>query len=163
VKASVSVVAGRSHHERAEVCRPRDGAGFGAVGEGRERLDHRGERDANGVVRGPVSVRIDGALEAGDEKVATAEDSLTRFRVLPAEDPERQDLSARSDAESDSGHSGSMRLEARGLVRAALRGGISVPGDEVVPVPDMATKSRVHAIDACVEERDRDAAAVEAG
>ena len=59
-----AVVPGRRDDERVEGERARDRLGLGAVGERRERLRDAEQRDARGVVRVAVAVRVDGAVEA---------------------------------------------------------------------------------------------------
>ena len=60
------------------------GARFRAVGEGRVRLDAADERDRDGILDVAVAVRVDRALEPGEQKVAAAEDGPAARRPSAA-------------------------------------------------------------------------------
>ena len=69
-----AVVPGRDDDERVELGRAGDRARERAVGEGGERLDHADERDPRRVVRVAVAVRVDRALEPGEQLVGARVD-----------------------------------------------------------------------------------------
>ena len=97
--AGAAVVPGRRDDERVERERPGGGARLRAVGEAGERLGERDQRDAGGVVRVAVVVRVDRALEPGDHLVAARVDRPVPERVgLPAGDADRQHGRAGRDA-----------------------------------------------------------------
>ena len=115
------VVAGRDDDERVERDRAGDRAGQRVVRERRERLRQRDQRDARRIVRVAVPVRIDCALEAGDDLVGPAVDRpRPRGVALPAGDADRQDADVRRDparaagtaeAGDDAGRRGAVRLQ----------------------------------------------------
>ena len=86
------VVAGRGDDERVQPQGTGDGARERAVGERRERLDERDERDPGRVVGVAVAVRVDGVLEAGQQLVGARVHGVVATAVgLPRGDANRQD------------------------------------------------------------------------
>src|SRR5439155_13502520 len=128
------VVAGRRDDERVERECARGRARLRPVGKPCERLGERDERDAGGIVRVAVVVRIDGAVEPGDQLVAAGVDRPVPEGVrLPAGDAYRQNRRTGGDpgktgraaaADEQPGHLGPVALYLRRVVR--LRGGESV-------------------------------------
>ena len=99
VRAGGAVVPGGGDDERPEPGRALDRARDGLVGEGRERLGEPDERDPRRVVRVAVRVRVDRAVEPGDELVAARVDRPAARGVrLPAGDADRQDRRPGRDA-----------------------------------------------------------------
>ena len=87
-----TIVARRRHEQRAEVERALGGPCLRPVGERGVRLDDAGHRHSHGVVRVAVTVRIDCALEAGEQLVAARIDELAAVGDrLPAGDADRED------------------------------------------------------------------------
>ena len=85
------VVPSRCDNERVERQRPGDGTGRRAVLEGGVGLGHADDRDPRGVQGVPVAVRVDSALEAGDQLVRAGVDGpAAREVLLPARDPDRE-------------------------------------------------------------------------
>ena len=85
--------------ERVEPERSVDGAGCRIVCKGRVRRCHSDERDARGVVGVAVRVRVDRALEPGDQLVGAGIEGKAAAPVrLPACDANRQDRRAARDA-----------------------------------------------------------------
>ena len=68
-RAARAVVARRPDHERVEVERALDGARIGSVGERGVGSVNTDESDPRGIVRVAVFVRIDRALESGDQLI----------------------------------------------------------------------------------------------
>ena len=98
-RPGAAVVAGRSDDERVQVERTLHRLRFRPVGERCVRLRDSDERDAHGIVLVAVTVRIDGAVEPGDQLVASAVHELASVGGgLPAGDPDRQDRRRRRDA-----------------------------------------------------------------
>ncbi len=167
------VIAGGGDDERVQplgaLCRPCDRA----VGEGRERLDERDQRDPGGIVRVAVAVRVDGALETGEELVGAGVHRVaTRGVGLPAGDADRQDVGARRDAAEPSGsafpdeqtcHLGAVALELGRLRRLGVRPRVDAVVDEVDAVENVAVQVRPVDVHARVEQRNRHAAAGDAG
>ena len=90
-RSRAPVVAGGRDDERVERARTGHSRRLGAVGKARERLRERDERDADGVVRVAVAVRVDCAIETGDHLVATREDRPPAEAVgLPSCDANRE-------------------------------------------------------------------------
>ena len=170
--ASRPVVPGGRDDERVELAaRPRPPA-RAARRRTRERLGDADQRDARRVVRVAVAVRVDRTLEAGEDLVGARVDGAAPGCVaLPAGDADREDRRARRDAreagraaraDEDAGELGSVPLEL-GLVVGVRRGEREVaPADDVDAVLDAAAQIGLRAVDARVEQRDRDASPVEA-
>ena len=96
-RAGRAVVAGRRDDERVEIERARDGLGIRPVAEGVVRLGHADDGDSSRVVRVPVAVRVDGALEAGDQLIGSPVDGPAARRIpLPAGDADREHGCARA-------------------------------------------------------------------
>ena len=92
------------------------------VVEGRERLGNPDDRDPRGVERAPVGVRIDRALEAGEQLVGPAVDREAAVGVgLPARDADRQDGRARGHAVGSRPARRGRRAGPRSASRAARR------------------------------------------
>ena len=73
-----AVVPGRGDDEHVERERAGDRLRLRAVGERGERLGHAEQRDPGRVVGVAVAVRVDGALEPGDQLVAARVDGVLR-------------------------------------------------------------------------------------
>jgi hypothetical protein len=160
-EAGVPVVPGRRDNECPEIAGACDGAGLRAVREGSERLDHRREGDLHRIVRGAVAVRIDRALEAGNQEIAAPRHRRAFLGSLPAEDPKRDDAGGRGDSKKQPRHPSPVGLEPGGLVRAPLRSCAPVAGNEVMARADSAAQSGMETIDSRVQERNRHTPAVE--
>jgi hypothetical protein len=130
---------------------------------------------ASRVVRIAVVVRIDGAFEAGDDLVGPRVHGRRTPRIgLPAADPDREDRRACRDAgevrwtaraDDHSGQLRAMTLELSRVVGLRRGGGRAALGvaEQVDAAANLADEVRVPRVDARVEERDRNAASVEAG
>ena len=166
----------RSRQARRRACRaparPRP-HGLRAVREGRVRLDDGRQRQLRGVVDVAVAVGVDGPLEPGEQHVVPARCSGSRpgprasrapgsaAPAAPGATP--RDAVRPAGAGDDPGHARAVRLDARAVVRSWLGLGVSVAVDEVDAGEHPAAQGRMSAVDAGVEHRDRDAAAVGAG
>ena len=171
-RAARTVVARRRDDERVQLQRAVDGARVGRVGERRIRGADADERDPHRAVRVAILVRVDCALEARDQLVGAGIDGVAAADVaLPAGDADRQHRCARRRTgepvravgpDEQAGHLRPMPLEAGRVVRLRRRAGVGVVVPEHVdPVGDAAAQVRLRAVDAGVEQADRDAAAVE--
>ena len=139
----------------------------------RERRREGDERDACGVVRVAVVVRVDGAVETCDQLVAARVDRPVPERIgLPACDAHRQHRGTGRDAgeprrpagaDEQARHLRAVALDLRRIVglRRCQRAGI--PPITSIPCLDAAAQIRNRRIDAGVEQRDRHAAPVDAG
>ena len=170
-RACRAVVARRRDDERVEPCGTGGRTRERAVGERRERLGDADERDARRVVRVAVGVRVDGALEPGEHLVGSA-----RRRPSPrsrrAASPRRGSAAASRPAQRRTARRGrptrrralpsrsraARAPPARPAVAAARA---SAPADDVDPRCDAPAQERMRTVDAGVEQRDRDAAAVD--
>ena len=168
------VVPGRRDDERVEGERPAGGPRERPVGEGGERLDHADERDPGGVVRVAVVVRVDRALEPGDQLVGARVDRPRRpsaSRCQPATRIGKTSRAGRdareagrpAGADEDPGELRAVALELERIVRAGRRQRRSRP-PSTTSIPSWTRPRRygLRAVDAGVEQRDRDAAPVEA-
>ena len=159
--------------ERVQVERALDGLRLRAVRERRVRLDDSDERDADRVVLVAVAVRVDGAVEPGDQLIAPAVDELTAVgRRLPARDADRQDARLGRDAaqaaravraDEDAGELRPVPLELRAVLRVRARGRVAAAFEHVDARKHAAVEVGMRRVDAGVEQRDRDAVTVEAG
>ena len=141
------------------------------VREGGERLDDPDERDPHRIVGIAVAVRVDGRLEAREHLVRAPVHGHAAVRVrLPAGDPDRQDRRARrhavdpgrpADTRDEAGELCPVALRAARLGRVLLRGRVAPRVDHVEPRQQPPLQERVPRVDAGVEQRDRDAGAVE--
>ena len=166
------VVPRRSDDERVQA----QGAGRRArsrtVHEGGERLADADERDPRGVMRAAVSVRIDRALEPGDQLVgAPVEAPRAACVLLPAGDPNRQkgragghtcELGGPLGAGDDARELGAVALETRGVVGIGVGSGVAVTVDHVTTLDHLADEEGVVALDPRIEQRDGDTVSVEA-
>ena len=99
VRACRSFVPGRHDDERVELGRAGDSQRHRPVREGGERLGDADDRNARGIQDVTVGVRVDRALEAGQQLVGAAVDGEAAVGArLPAGDSDRQDRRARGDA-----------------------------------------------------------------
>ena len=125
----------------------------------------------DGVVRVAVAVRVDRALEAGDQLVgARVDERPPARRRLPAGDADRQDRRAgrgavqaagAAGAGEEPGELGAVPLDLRRVAAGSrARLASSLPFDDVEPRQDLSAEIRMGEVDAGVEQRDRDAAAV---
>ncbi len=170
--ARVAVVPRRRDDERVERQRSLRGARLGPVGEAGERLGERDERDAGRVVRVAVVVRVDGAVEPGDQLVAARVDGPVPEGVgLPAGDADRQDGGAGGDAgeagrpaaaDEQAGHLRAVALDLRRVVGLRGRERVRVAPDHVDALLDAPAQIGDGGVDAGVEEGDRHAPAVDA-
>ena len=129
------------------------------------------KRDARGVVGVAVAVGVDRAVEACDQLVGAGVDDAAALGVgLPAGDANREDRRGRRDARAgrpgppEPTSSPAICVPCRstssgscGLGLCVGRGGAV---DEVEPRIDAAVEVRLRAVDAGVEQRDREPAAV---
>ena len=124
-------------------------------------------------MRVTVFVRIDRPLEAGDQLVGPRVDRPAAGDVLlPARDADRQHRGARrhpgesfrpAGPDEQACHLGPVSLEPRGVVRLGRGERMEVAvAEHVDSVLDASSEERLRPVDAGVEERDRDSAAVEA-
>ena len=172
-RPGAAVVAGGRDEERAEVERPLRRPRLGPVGERSVRLDDAGDGDANGVVCVAVAVRVDRALEPGQQLVAACVDELAAVRGrLPAGDANREDRRSGRDAvqlvgatgaRDDPGHLRAVTLELRRILWVRTRICVETAVDDVEAGQDLPAQVRVREVDTGVEQRDGDAAAVIAG
>ena len=170
--AGDAVVPPWSDDERVQPQRSGNRACRGAVLEGGERLRHAHERHPCSVERDPVQVRIDRVLEPGDQLIRSPEDRPAPARLaLPAGDPDRQDRRTGRDAfdlrrplgaDEQAGELGPVPLETGRVLGARLGTGVGARVDGVVAGEHLAEDVRLLRVDARVQERDRDSAAVEA-
>ena len=152
---------------------PADGSGRRAVLEGCERLGDPDERDPRRVESDAVQVRVDGALEPGDQLVGAAEDRPAPARLaLPARDPDREHRRPGRDAvhlprafgaDEEAGHLRAVPFEPCRVLRAGPRVRVAGVAHDVVAARDLAEDVRVVRVDARVEQCDRHAAPVEPG
>src|SRR5205807_713166 len=115
----------------------------GVVGEGGIRLRERDECNARRVVRVVVAVRVDRALEAGDDLVAAGVHRPAAGRVLlPAGDADREHRRARrhageavraAAADEQAGHLRAVPLDLGLVVRLRRRERLGVPAHDVDP------------------------------
>ena len=120
-----------------------------------------------------VAVRVDRAVEAGDQLVGARVDDAAALGVgLPAGDADREDGRARrhpvqaagpAGADEQPGHLRSVPLHLGRLLRARPGVGRGGAVDEVETGIDATVEVRLRPVDAGVEQRDREAAAVVAG
>ena len=167
------VVPGRCDHERVERKRTRHGSGGRTVLERRVGLRHADDRYPGGVQRISVAVRVDGALEAGDQLVSTGVDGPAACDIpLPACDPNREQCrvlrqagqpARPSRAHDEAGELGPVPLELGRLVGVGLRRCEIVVLEDVDPLEHRAGEIVVRVLDARVEQGDRHAAAAVAG
>ena len=170
--ATPSFPAG-SDDERVEPQRTGDGPRGGAVLERCERLGDSDERDPRRVERDAVGVRVDRALEPGDELVGPAEDRPPPPGLpLPAGDADRKHARAAGDAvhlgrafrpHEQARQLRAVPLETRRVLRARLRDGVVVLVDDVEAFAHLAEEVWMGRLDPGVEQRDRHAAAVDSG
>ena len=131
-RPGLAVVAGGSDDDRVQRERARDRGRLRPVGERRVRLGDAEQCDPDGVVAVTVAVRVDRALEAGDQLVGAAEHELaTVARRLPAGDPDREDRRARRHAV----HARPVRPHRRGSRPARCRGARARSGAAGWPAP----------------------------
>ena len=167
-----AVVAGRGDDERVEPEGSGDRPRGRAVLERGERLGNPDERDPRRVECDAVGVRIDCALEPGNELVGATVDGPAPGRLsLPARDPDREHRRPAGDAvhlrrafraDEQAGELGAVPLEAGRVVGAGLRLGILVSVDHVEALAHLPEHVRMVRLDAGVEQRDRHAGPVEA-
>ena len=167
----LSVVAGGDDREHVEIGRPGDRAWQRAVRERRVRLDHPDEGDARGVEHVAVVVGIDGRLEPGEDLIRARVDAVAALGVrLPAADADRKDRGARRDPVQavrtlgpgdDPGELGRVALRPTRNRRVRLRDSAAAGVDDVDAREHAAAQVGMGRIDARVEQRDRDAGAVE--
>src|SRR5262249_61290871 len=104
--------------------------------EGAVRLGHADNGDACRVMGVPVAVRVDGALEAGDELVGAAVDGPAACGVpLPPGDADGKDVRARGDAaraDHDPRELGAVLLELACIAGTRLGIRVRVARDDVV-------------------------------
>ncbi len=157
-----AVVACRCDQQRAEVegalGRPR----LWAFGESRVRLDDAGHCDPHGVVRVTVAIRVDGALEPGEQLIAARVHQLAAVgRGLPAGDADRQDgRSGRDavqavravDAGDDPRHLGAVALELGRVLRVGAGTRVEAAADDVVARQQPSAQVGMRQIDARVEQ-----------
>ena len=130
-RAGGAVVSGGDDDERVETERSVDGACGRVVRECRVRRRHSDERDARGVMGVAVGVRVDRALEPGDQLVrARVEGEAAAAVRLPAGDADRQDRRAARDpvrgrrpavADEDARHLRAVPLDVERTPRRRLR------------------------------------------
>ena len=172
--AGRAVVSGGRDDERVEPQCAANRLRLGRVGEGRVRGREPDQRDPGGVVCVAVEVRVDRALEPGDQLVGSPVDRPAAGQVaLPAGHADRQDRgagrntrdSARATrADEQPGHLGPVLLEPGRVVRVGDGRGAAVHVvDEVDPGKDPPAQVRMRTVDSGVEEGDRHPAAVVAG
>ena len=124
-------------------------------------------------MRVAVAVRVDGAVEPGEQLVGARVDGVGAADVrLPAGDPDRQDRRARRDAaqaagaaraDEQPGQLGAVALDQRRVLRVGrARSSSAVVSIDVDARQHAAAQERMGQVDAGVEQRDRDAAPVEA-
>ena len=140
-RSGAAVVAGGRDDDGVQVERALDGLGLGPVGERRVRLGDAEERDAHGIVRVAVAVRVDRALEAGDQLVRAGEHDVAPVGGgLPARDADRQDGRARrhavqaarpAGADEDSRQLGAVALDLRRILRIRARRCVVAVTDDV--------------------------------
>jgi hypothetical protein len=122
----------------------------------------------------PVLVRIDGALEAGDQLIRSRVDGPAAGDVLlPAGDPDRQHRCSRghageafgaAGADEEAGHLRSVPLQSSRIVRLRSGGGLEVAvRKDVDPVLHAPAQERLSAVHPAIQQGDRHAASVEAG
>jgi hypothetical protein len=148
-----AVVAGRRDDERVQVECSFDGAGIRRVGEGGVRCGQRDDGNARRVVGVAVEIRIDRALEPGDQLVGPrVHGPASGDVVLPPRDPNRHDRSAgrnavqsirAAGADEDPRHLGAVPLQPRRIVRFAARQRAQRLADHVDPVQDSPAQVRV--------------------
>ena len=163
----VAVVAGRGDDEHVEPERSGDRSRRRAVLEGGERLGNPDERDPRRVEHDAVGVRVDGALEPGDELVGAPVDGPAPGRIsLPARDSNREQRRSAGDAvhlrralgaDEQACELGAVPLEARRVVGIGLRLGILVAVYDVEALAHLPEDVWVVRLDARVELRDRHA------
>ena len=167
------VIPCRCDNERVERERSGDGAGRRAVLEGGVGLRHTDDRDPRGVQGVPVTVRVDRALEAGDQLVGAGVDGpAAREVLLPAGDPDREqrrvlrqagEPARPSGADDEAGELRPVSLELGRLVGIGPRRGEIVVLEDVDAFENRAGQVVVCVLDARVEQRDRHAAAAVTG
>ena len=136
-----AVVPDGGDDERPEACRTGRGARLRAVGKGSVRLDAADERDRRRVLDVAVAVRVDGALEPGEQEVAAPQHGPAALgRLPPAHHPDRQNPRARRDArqaggpvvaDEEPGHAGPVRLEHARLAGLRRRDCAPVAVDDI--------------------------------
>ena len=168
------VVPGRCDNERVERERPGDGTGRRAVLEGGVGLGHADDRYLRGIQGVSVTVRVDSALEAGDQLVRAGVDGPAAREGLVAS--RRPGLGAASRSPPGRSAHPALRSRRRGR-RAASRAaralgrlvGVGPRRGEIVVLEDVdpripgAGEVVVCVLDARVEERNRHAVAAVAG
>ena len=157
----------------SRVVAPATARASGPSGNDGVRLGDADERDARGIVRVAVLVRIDRGLEPGEDLVGPRVHGVPALRVrLPAGDPDREDRGAGRDsvqapgpvrAGDDPGELGPVPLRTARNRRMRLGDAAAPRGDHVDARTDALPEVGMREIDARVEQRDRDAAPVEAG
>jgi hypothetical protein len=140
-RARTAVVAGGSDDDGVQVERSLDRARLRAVGERGVGLSDADHGNPHRIVRVAVAVRVNSALEAGDQLVAAAVDEILAVGPgLPAGDPDRQHLgtgcdaaqSARSArADEDARQLSAMPLELGRILRIRPGARIAVAADEI--------------------------------
>ena len=167
VAPAAPVIAGGRDDERVERRRPPHGPRLGPVGEARQRRRDSDQGDAGGVVGVSVAVRIDGALEAGDQLVGATVDLVGAARIaLPAGDPDREDRGAGSDpaeggrADDDARQLGAVALELRAIVGIGRGARVRIAADDVHSRQDVTAQVLVQTVDAGVEQSHRHTLAV---
>ena len=131
------------------------------------------ERDPGRVVGVAVPVRVDGALEPGEQLVGPRVDRVPAAVVgLPARDPDREHGRGGCDAgepgraarpDEQAGHLGAVAFELRRIGRLRLCAGVGAAAEHVEPVENVPVQVRLVQVDAGVEQRDRHAAAGDPG
>ena len=167
------LVARRDDDERVQPGRAQDRAGERPVAEGGEGLGDADDRDPGGVERAAVGVRVDRALQAGQQLVGAAVDrKASRGGRLPAGDANRQDCRSGRDAADATRPAAAheqarelrpVPLDACGLLRMLARECATVRIEHVDAVGHAAAEVRVRRIHAGVEQGDRHSGAVVAG
>ena len=152
-----ALVPGRDDDERVEPRRAGDGARDRPVGERGERLGDADDGDAGRVEDVAVGVRVDRALEPGEQLVGPAVDGEPALGArLPAGDPDRQDRRAGRDtahalrpaaADEQARDLGAVPLEPHRLVRMRPRERARVGIEHVDAVEQPVADERVRRVD----------------
>ena len=169
--AGVPVVPGGSDDERVEAQGTGRSARGRAVDEGGEGLADADERDPRGVMRAAVPVRVDRALEPGDQLVGAAEEApACRARSVATLRPgSAGGRHAAQPLRAPQGPSEPATMPANWVPwrsrREASSGfasgsGIAVAVDHVTTLDDLAEEEGVVALDSRIEERNGDAVPV---
>ena len=136
------VVAGRGNDEHVEPKRSGDRPRGWTVLERRERLGDSHERDSRGIERHAVRVRVDRALEPGDELIGSPEDCPPPAGLpLPARDADREARSPRGRRRS-SGRGPPSRRAARPAECRAARSASDPRGSPSPPRPRPCRRRR---------------------